>query len=290
MKTIWFIWTWVMWAPMCSHIMKKTNYKEIYVYNRSKHKAEKLINLWAIWWESIKNMAQKCDIVFTIIWYPKDVEEVYMWEAWLIKNSKKWTILVEMTSSTPELAKKIYETAKKEEVYVLDSPVTWWELWARTWNLSIMVWWDEKIYKQILPFLDSMWKDVAYMWKPWNWQHTKLANQIAIATNMAWTVEMLLYAKNAWLDQKKAISLIWWGSASSWQMINMWNKILESDFEPWFFIKHFVKDMWIVLEEAKKMRLMLPTLSLINQFYISAMKQKLGEKWTQALYKVLERM
>ena len=288
MKTIWFIWTWVMWFSMCSHIIKETDYKEIYVYNRTKSKAEWLINSWAIWWESIENIAKKCDIIFTIIGYPKDVEEVYLWEKWLIKNAKKWTILVEMTTSTPELAKRIYENAKNIDIFTLDSPVTGGDMWAKTWNLSIMVWWDENVYNKVLPFFNSMWKDIAYMWKAWNGQHTKLANQIAIATNMAWTVEMLLYAKSAWLDQKKAMNLIWWGSASSWQMVNMWKRILDCDFEPWFFIKHFVKDMWIVLDEAKKMNLNLPTLNLINSFYKSAMQQWLSEKWTQALYEVLD--
>lgn len=288
MKTIWFIWTWVMWASMYSHIMQKIDCKEVYVYNRTKSKAEGLMNSGAIWGESIENIAKKCDIIFTIIGYPKDVEEIYLWEKWLIKNAKKWTILVEMTTSTPELAKRIYENSQKYEISSLDAPVTWWDMWAKTWNLSIMVWWDESIYNEVLTYFEAMWKSVAYMWKAWNGQHTKLANQIAIATNMAWTVEMLLYAKNAWLDSRKALDLIWGGSASSWQMVNMWKRILEGDFEPWFFIKHFVKDMWIVLDEAKKMNLDLPTLNLINSFYVSAMEKGLENKWTQALYEVLE--
>jgi 3-hydroxyisobutyrate dehydrogenase len=263
---------------------------EAFVYNRTKSKAQNLLDKGATWCDSVEELAQKAEIIFTILGYPKDVEETYLGEKGVVNSVKEGTILVDMTTSDPSLAEKIYQKGKSKGIQVLDAPVTGGDLGAKNATLTIFVGGEEEVYKKVKEFFELMGKTIAHMGSSGRGQYAKLANQIAIASNLAGTVETLLFAERAGLDLEKVIQTVGSGSASSWQFNNMGPRMLKGDFEPGFYIKHFVKDMALALDEAKKMKLALPSLALIHQFYQLAIAQGHEDLGTQALYKVLKEM
>jgi 3-hydroxyisobutyrate dehydrogenase len=282
-----FIGTGVMGKAMCLNIMN-AGYKNISVYNRTKSKADELIENGASWCDSVEEVAINSDVIFSIVGYPKDVEETYLGEKGIINSAKEGTIIVDMTTSEPTLAKKIYDSAKEKNISSLDAPVTGGDLGAKNGTLSIFVGGEEDSYNKIKPILDSMGKSVALMGDSGAGQHSKMANQISIASNIAGTVETLLYAKKANLDLNKVLELVGAGSAASWQFSNMGGRITKGDFEPGFYIKHFVKDMKIAIEESEKMGLDLQVLKLVKSFYDKAMELGYEDLGTQGLYKVLD--
>ncbi len=282
-----FIGTGVMGKSMCLNIMKG-GYNNIFVYNRTKEKASELIENGAIWCDSVSDVAKECDIIFSIVGYPKDVEETYLGEAGIINSAKEGAIIVDMTTSKPSLAIEIYDMAKSHNISSLDAPVTGGDLGAKNGTLSIFVGGDEDAYNKIKPILDCMGKSIALMGPSGSGQHSKMANQISIASNIAGTVETLIYAKKAGLDLDKILELVGSGSAASWQFSNMGSRITSGDFEPGFYIKHFVKDMGIAIEESEKMGLNLEVLKLVKSFYDKAIELGYENLGTQGLYKVLD--
>lgn len=288
MKKIWWIGTGVMGHAMVQHIMNA--WYEVYVYNRTKSKTDNLVDLWAQYCESIWDLAQKSDIIFTIIWDPKSVEETYFWEDWVLKNAKSGSILIDMTTTTPSLSKKIFDAAQIEWCSSLDAPVSWGDTWAINGTLSIMVGGEKKVYNETKILFDLMWKSVTYIWSAGKWQDTKMANQIAIAGNTIWMTESLLYAEKAGLDLETTIGVLcaWW--ACSWWYINLAPRIIRKDFETYFFIKHFVKDMWIAIEECKYMNINLPWLNLVNDLYKNMVKYWEWDLWMQSLIIELKRL
>jgi len=283
-----WIGTGVMGKSMCAHLLN-AGYK-ISVYNRTKEKAKELIDMGAIWSSNPKEVAEKCNIIFTIVGFPHDVEEVYLGANGILKSIKKSSIIVDMTTSEPSLAQKIYNEAKKLGVSSLDAPVSGGDVGAKNGTLAIMIGGDKETYEKMLPFFELMGKNISYMGKEGAGQHTKMSNQILIASTMIGTIESLLYAHKAGNDLEEVIKVIGKGAAGCWSINNLGPRIAKGNFEPGFFIKHFVKDMGIALKEAKLMNLSLPGLALAYQFYMYAMALGLENLGSQGLYKVLAKM
>ncbi len=287
-KIIGFIGTGVMGKPMCLHIMN-AGYKCV-IYNRTKSKAEELIQKGAIWCSNPKEVAEKSDVIFTILGFPNDVKEVIMGPDGILEGTSSGNIIVDMTTSEPTLAAQIYHSSKKKGVFTIDAPVSGGDIGAKNGTLAIMCGGDNETYNHILPILNLMGTNVAYMGKAGAGQHTKMSNQILIASTMVGVVESLLYAHKAGNNLDEVIDVIGKGAASSWSINNLGRRIVKRNFDPGFFIKHFIKDMGIALMEAKRMNLSLPGLSLANQFYIAASAQGLENLGTQGLYRVFEAM
>lgn len=278
-----FIGTGVMGKSMAGHILA-AGYPLV-VYNRTKEKATELLENGAKWANSPKELVKQADIVFTIVGMPSDVEEVYLSENGLIKNGRSGQIFIDMTTSKPSLAVRIYQTAQSKGIYTLDAPVSGGDIGARNGTLAIMVGGDKEIFDRVQDLLNVLGNNIVYQGKAGSGQHTKMCNQIAIATNMIGVCESLIYAKKAGLDPEMVLKSISTGAAGSWSLSNLAPRILKEDFEPGFYIKHFLKDMKIALEEAEKMDLRLPGLSLAKQMYeeLSAKGEDLSG--TQALIK-----
>lgn len=290
-KKIGWIGTGVMGNSMCGHVITKGGF-ETFVYNRTKEKTNELVDLGATWCESAKDVAEQSDIIFSIVGFPVDVEQVYFGDQGIFKGAKEGSIIVDMTTTEPALAIKIYKEAQKLGIATLDAPVSGGDVGARNATLAIMVGGDESTFQEILPIFQMMGdsEKIAYLGKAGAGQHTKMSNQIMIASTMVGVVESMMYAMKAGLDVGEMINVIGKGAAQNWSLVNYGPRILNGDFNPGFFIKHFLKDMGIALDEAKRMNLSLPGLALANQFYIAAKALGLETLGTQGLYKVYEHM
>ncbi|MCJ7651752.1 MAG: NAD(P)-dependent oxidoreductase [Candidatus Lokiarchaeota archaeon] len=287
-EKIGWIGTGVMGRSMCTHILN-AGYN-LSIYNRTKEKANDLIKKGASWCLNPEEVAEKSDIIFTIVGFPQDVESVYLGENGVLSSIKKGAIVVDMTTSEPSLAQRIYKEAKEKGVSSLDAPVSGGDVGAKNGTLAIMVGGDKETYDKIFPLFELMGANIAYMGKAGAGQHTKMSNQILIASTMIGVVESLLYAYKAGNDLNEVINVIGKGAAGCWSINNLGPRIVEGNFDPGFFIKHFIKDMGIALKEAKNMKLSLPGLALAYQFYISATALGLENLGTQGLYKVLAKM
>ena len=281
--SIGFIGLGVMGKSMAGHILK-AGYP-LYVYNRTKAKADELVEKGAIWADSPKEVAEKTKIVFTIVGFPQDVEETYLGENGLITHGKEGTYFVDMTTSSPSLAKKMYEEGKKKGIPVLDAPVSGGDIGAREARLAIMVGGDKDAFDYVLPVFEVMGKNITYLGEAGAGQHTKMANQVAIASGMIGVCEALVYAKKAGLDVQKVVDTISTGAAASFSLSSYAPRILKEDYTPGFFIKHFIKDMTIALNEAEKMGIDLPGLALAKEMYEKLAAQGEENSGTQALYK-----
>lgn len=287
-QSIGWIGTGVMGKSMCSHLLK-AGYRT-FVYNRSRDKAESLVKEGATWCNTPGEVAASSGIIFTIVGFPADVEEVMLGEQGALASASRGSILVDMTTSEPELAKRIAEQASQKGISSLDAPVSGGDLGAREGKLAIMVGGNKSVFDQVLPLFQILGENIAYMGEAGAGQHTKMSNQILIATTMIGVVESILYACKAGLDPTDLIDVIGKGAAASWSLNNLGRRIVKNDFDPGFFIKHFIKDMGIALEEAKRMKLSLPGLALAHQFYIAATALGYDNLGTQGLYKVFENM
>ncbi len=287
-KRIGWIGTGVMGKSMCSHIMNGGY--EVFVFNRTKSKAEELVKNGATWCDSPRQVAERSDYIFTIVGYPHDVREVMFGEEGIFKGVKEGSVIVDMTTSEPSLAVEIYNRGKEIGVDVLDAPVSGGDIGAKEARLAIMVGGEREVFDRVYPLFELMGKNIKYMGKAGAGQHTKMSNQILISTSMIGVVESLLYAYRAGLDRSEVLDIVGKGAAASWSFNNYGPRIIKGDYNPGFFIKHFIKDMGIALEEAKRMNLSLPGLALANQFYIAASAMGYENLGTQALYKVLERL
>ena len=287
-EKIGWVGTGVMGKSTCGHLID-AGYN-VLVYNRTKEKAVDLINNGATWCSNPMKVAQNSDIVFTIVGFPQDVESVYLGENGVLSSIKKGAIVVDMTTSEPSLAQHIYKEAKEKGVSSLDAPVSGGDVGAKNGTLAIMVGGDKETYDKIFTLFELMGKNIAYMGEAGAGQHTKMSNQILIASTMIGVVESLLYAYKAGNDLNEVINVIGKGAAGCWSINNLGPRIVDGNFDPGFFIKHFIKDMGIALKEAKKMNLSLPGLALAYQFYISATALGFENLGTQGLYKVLAKM
>ena len=278
-----FIGTGVMGKSMAHHLLK-AGY-ELYVYTRTKEKAEELLNQGAKWADTPKELAQHANVIITMIGYPKDVEDIYLGEQGLIVNGKPGTYMIDMTTSTPSLAERIASEARKKGMAALDAPVSGGDIGARDAKLAIMVGGEEEDFKKVQPILEVMGNNVVYQGKAGSGQHTKMCNQITIASTMIGVTEAIVYAKKAGLDPERVLQSISTGAASSWSLTNLVPRMVKEDFEPGFYIKHFIKDMTIALEEADKMGMDTPGLALSKSLYVQLAEAGEENSGTQALYK-----
>lgn len=283
-----WIGTGVMGNAMCGHLIDAGHM--LFIYNRTKSKSDNLISKGARWCDSPASVAAASDIVFSIVGFPADVEQVITGPRGALSGAKPGSIVVDMTTSSPELAGGIYEKAKGKGVAALDAPVSGGDIGAINATLAIMVGGDRQAYEKILPLLQCMGQNIALMGKAGAGQHTKMCNQILIAGTMIGTVESLLYAQRAGLDHDAVIDVIGQGAAGSWSINNLGRRIAKKDYNPGFLIKHFIKDMGIALAEAGRMNLSLPGLALVNQFYMAAKALGHEDLGTQGLYRVLAHM
>jgi 3-hydroxyisobutyrate dehydrogenase len=271
---------------MCQHLMTK-GYKAT-VYNRTKDKAQPLVEQGAAWADTPKQLAEQSDIVFAIVGFPKDVREVFLGPQGALAGSKAGTLLVDMTTSDPTLAREIYDAAKAKKVHAVDAPVSGGDVGAKNAALSIMVGGDQDAVAAVQPCLECMGKTIIHQGPAGSGQHTKMVNQILIASNMVGVCEALLYAYKSGLDAKTVLQSVGVGAAGSWSLNNLGPRIIDRNFEPGFFVEHFIKDMGIALDEAKRMGLVLPGLALANQLYLAVQAQGYGRKGTHALMLALE--
>jgi 3-hydroxyisobutyrate dehydrogenase len=283
-----WIGTGVMGRWMCQHVMQK-GYRAT-VYNRTRDKAQPLLELGATFADSPKSVAEQSDVVFAIVGFPKDVREVFLGPNGVLAGSRPGMIVVDMTTSEPALAKEIYEAAKAKGVGALDAPVSGGDVGAREARLSIMVGGDREVFEAVKPIFECMGKTIVLQGPAGAGQHTKMVNQILIATTMIGVCEALLYAYKAGLDPTRVLESVGGGAASSWSLLNYGPRIIQRNFEPGFFVEHFIKDMGIALEEARRMNLPLPGLALAEQLYVALKAQGYGRKGTHALMLALERI
>lgn len=282
-----FIGLGVMGKSMASNIMK-AGYT-VNVYNRTKSKAEDLIEQGANWKDTVAEVAASSQVIITIVGYPKDVEEVYLGENGILQNAKEGTYLIDMTTSDPSLAQKIYQEAKEKNMYALDAPVSGGDVGAREARLAIMVGGDKEVFNEVLPIFQLMGKNIVLQGPAGAGQHTKMANQIAIASNMIGVCEAMVYAKKAGLDPSQVLQSIETGAAGSWSLSNLAPRMIAGNFDPGFYVKHFIKDMGIALAAAKEMGLNTPGLELSKSLYDELASQGEENSGTQALYKLLDK-
>jgi len=283
MKTIGFIGLGVMGKSMARHLLK-AGYP-LLAYTRTKEKAEDLLQEGAVWKETVADLAREADVVMTMVGDPRDVEQVYFGEGGILENARPGTYVIDMTTSTPTLAQSIYEAAKQKGIHALDAPVSGGDIGAREGTLTIMVGGDEDVFLACKPILERLGTNIVRQGGAGAGQHTKMCNQIAIATNMIGVCEAMAYAKRAGLDPFKVLESIAKGAAGSWSLSNLAPRMLSGDFAPGFYIKHFIKDMKIALEEAERMNLPLPGLALAKQLYEELAQAGEENSGTQALYK-----
>ena len=282
MKKIGFIGVGVMGKSMVLNLLKKGF--EVSIYARDKQKVEEVINAGAIFCESIKSCAQDKDAVITIVGYPKDVEEVYFSKEGIINSAKESTYLIDMTTTSPSLSEKIYEESKNKGLKALDAPVSGGDVGAKNATLSIMVGGDEKDFNSCKEILESLGTTVIYEGKAGSGQHTKMANQIAIAGIMAGISEAIAYGNAKGLDIETMLRSITNGAAQSWHMSNNAPKMNRREFEAGFYIKHMVKDLKIAQEEAPNLKVLKDVLEM----YETLEKNGDGDLGTQAICKYYE--
>ena len=281
-----WIGTGVMGRWMCQHLMTK-GYSAT-VYNRTKDKTQPLVEQGAAVADSPKAVAERSDVVFAIVGFPRDVREVFLGTAGALAGSRAGNVLVDMTTSEPSLAREIYDAAKAKGVFALDAPVSGGDVGAKNAALSIMVGGDGPVLEAVKPLLECMGKTIVHQGPAGAGQHTKMVNQILIASNMVGVCEALLYGHKAGLDMNTVLKSVSTGAAGSKALEVLGPRILRGDFEPGFYVEHFIKDMGIALAEAEKMNLCLPGLALAKQLYEAVRAQGFGRKGTQALLLALE--
>ena len=277
----------VMGQSMAGHLMDAGF--DLLVYNRTKEKAKKLIDRGAVWKDDPFALAAESDVVITMVGYPADVEEIYLGERGLLAGARTGTVLIDMTTSSPDLAARIAEEGKKKGVSVLDAPVSGGDRGAREATLSIMVGGDEKVFEDMAPLFSVMGKGIVLQGGPGSGQHTKMANPIAIAAGMMGVCEAVVYAKKAGLDPERVLSSISAGAAGSWSLSNLAPRMLKGDFAPGFFVKHLIKDMKIALEEAGRMKMETPGLAKTLELYEELASLGFENDGTQALYKLYDK-
>lgn len=264
---------------------------ELRVHTRTRVKAQPAIDAGAEWADSPMAVAAASDVIFLIVGLPADVDEVILRpETGVLAGCERGNIIVDMTTSEPALAVKIAEAASKKGVHSVDAPVSGGDVGAKDGTLSIMVGGDEDVFDLLKPLWRAMGKTIVRQGGPGAGQHTKMVNQTLIATNMIGVCEALLYAHKAGLDLSTVMQSVGGGAAGSWSLLNLGPRIVSNNFDPGFFVEHFIKDMGIALAEAKKMGLCLPGLALAHQLYLSVQAQGHGRDGTHALQLALANM
>ena len=283
-----WIGTGVMGASMCGHLIEQ-GYSAT-VYTRTAEKAQPLIDRGAQWAENPRQLAEQSDIVFAIVGFPHDVRAVLLGDDGALAGAAPGSVLVDMTTSEPSLAVEVAELAQAKGVGSVDAPVSGGDVGAKEARLSIMIGGDAEVVAAVMPCFEVMGKTLVHQGGPGAGQHTKMVNQTLIATNMIGVCEALLYAYRAGLDLNTVMQSVSSGAAGSWSLSNLGPRIIDNNLDPGFFVDHFIKDMGIALDEAKRMQLALPGLALAHQLYVALQAQGHGRLGTHALELALSEM
>ncbi len=276
-----WIGTGVMGSSMCGHLIDAGF--SATVFSRTQSKAQPLRDKGAQWASSPQAVAEQSDVIFSIVGFPQDVRQVMLGSDGALAGCKEGNVLVDMTTSEPSLAVEVHEAAKQRGVASVDAPVSGGDVGAKEARLSIMIGGDEAIVSALQPCWEAMGKTIVHQGGPGAGQHTKMVNQTLIATNMIGVCEALLYAHQAGLDLETVMQSVASGAAGSWSLSNLGTRIIANNFDPGFFVEHFIKDMGIALDEANRMGLSLPGLALAKQLYIALQAQGHGRDGTHAL-------
>ena len=279
-----FIGTGVMGSSMVRHLLK-AGY-EVNVYNRTKSKAIPLTEEGAIWNNTPAEIAANSDVILTIVGYPIDVEKVYLGEDGIFEGLSEGKIIIDMTTSTPALAEKLAKKAEEIGAIALDAPVSGGDLGAKNGTLTVMVGGDQTAYEKVLPIFETFSNEVRLFGPAGSGQHTKMANQIMVAGTMTGMIEMLAYAKKAGLELEEVVKTVNGGAARNWSLENYGPRIIKEDYSPGFFVKHFVKDLKIALDEAEKMDLNLPATTQAYELYKNLESVGYENEGTQSLIKL----
>lgn len=287
MKIAW-IGAGVMGQAMAANLMSAGHV--LTVYSRTREKAASLVARGACWADSPQKAVMEAEIVCSMVGYPADVENVLLGPCGALRSMRSKTLCIDFTTSSPTLALKIFKAAKKKGILALDAPVSGGDIGAREGKLSIMVGGEKTAFEQARPVFKCLGKTIVYQGQPGSGQHAKMVNQIMIAGIMMGMCEGLLYARQAGLNPENVLASVGGGAAASWSLNNLYPRILKGDFSPGFYVEHFVKDLQIALNEARRMKLNLPALELAEKLY-EQLKDNGGKRLgTQALIKQLERM
>jgi 3-hydroxyisobutyrate dehydrogenase len=280
--------TGVMGRWMCQHVID-LGYTAT-IFTRTKSKADPLLKAGATWANSPAEVAESSDIIFTIVGFPDDVRQVYLGENGILTTAKLGSIVVDMTTTEPSLAVEVHQAARAQGISSIDAPVSGGDVGAREARLAIMIGGDKEAVDAIHPLFEAMGQNIVYQGEAGSGQHTKMCNQITIAGTMIGVCEALLYGAKAGLDLEIMLSTISKGAAGCWSLENLAPRVLKRNFDPGFFVEHFIKDMGIALDEAKRMGISLPGLSLVHQLYLATQAQGHGRLGTHALMLALEKL
>ena len=283
-----WIGTGVMGLSMCSHLLEAG--AQATIYSRTRPRAQPLVDKGAKWAPSARHVAEASDIVFTMVGFPEDVRAVYLGSDGVMAGTRAGHVLVDMTTTQPSLAVEIARAASARDAEALDAPVSGGDVGARNATLSIMVGGASVALDRVRPLFARMGKTIVHEGGPGTGQHTKMCNQVVIAGTMIGVCESLLYAAKAGLDLGRMLESIRGGAAGCWTLDNLAPRIVAGNFDPGFFVEHFIKDMGIALDEAARMRLSLPGLALVRQLYIATAAQGHARSGTHALYLALKEL
>ncbi len=279
-----FIGTGVMGRSMAHHLLD-ADY-QLNVYNRTKEKADSLVEKGAVWKDSPAEIATSSDLIFTIVGYPEDVEEVYFGEDGIFQNLTANKIVVDMTTSIPALAQKISEKAREKGAYALDAPVSGGDIGAKEGRLTVMVGGEKETFEKVRPIVENFSSELRFFGPAGSGQHTKMVNQIMVAGTMTGMIEMFAYAQKAGLNLEEVVKTVSGGAAQNRSLDNYGSRIIKEDYSPGFFVKHFVKDLKIALNESKAMNLELPATQQAFELYKTLEDKGHGDEGTQALIKL----
>jgi 3-hydroxyisobutyrate dehydrogenase len=278
-NNIGWIGTGIMGAAMVSHLIESGC--SLNIYSRTKEKALPLLAKGAAWYESVGELGKAADIIFLMVGYPNEVEQVVNE---LLTTLQRGSVIIDMATSSPSLERELYALCAKHGIGYLDAPVSGGDIGAKNAALSIMVGGDKQHYEKILPYFELMGKTIVYHGESGSGQHAKMVNQTLIAGTMIGMCEAMIYTSRAGLDIENVLTSVQLGAAGSWSLSNLAPRIVWNDFKPGFMIEHFLKDLKITLEECEKMNIMLPGINLAKQLYASAVANGYGKKGTHALY------
>ncbi len=283
-----WIGTGVMGASMCGHLISAGH--NVTIFSRTREKAASLVERGAHWAGTPSAAAATADVIFTMVGLPSDVHEVYFDDSGIFAGAKPGAAVVDMTSTAPSLAIEIDTAARQRGLSAIDAPVSGGDVGARGATLSIMVGGDVATVTRVRPLLELMGKSIVHQGPAGSGQHAKLCNQIVIAGTIIGVCESLLYGRRAGLDLETMLQSISGGAASCWTLTNLAPRVLKGNFDPGFFIDHFVKDMGIALDECRRMNLKLPGLTMVHSLYQQAQQMGHGRKGTQALFLALDEL
>jgi 3-hydroxyisobutyrate dehydrogenase len=283
-----WIGTGVMGSSMCGHLL--TAGYRVTVHSRTRSKAQPLLDHGAQWAENPRTVAAQSDVLFTMVGFPQDVRLVYFGADGVFSGTGAGAILIDMTTTQPSLSREIAAAASAKNLSALDAPVSGGDVGAKSAALSIMVGGDTISVQAVMPLFELLGKKIVYQGGPGSGQQAKLCNQIVIAGTMIGVCESLLYGYKAGLDLNRMLDSIRGGAAACWTLDNLAPRILQRDFDPGFSVEHFIKDIGIVQEEAKRMGVVLPGLTLVHQLYQTVQTLGHGRSGTHALILALEEL